>query len=205
MKFEIVSFDLQGTLSDSAFSDEFWMETLPELYSESRGIPLGEAKEELKELFKGYGKYDFRYYSFDYWMKELGLDLTLQNVMKHMKNKPLFFEEWKEFLSELKGKYKLIICSSTTKEFIQAELGENKGYFDYVFSSIDDLGIAGKPKDFYEKVLEKIGVPAERVIHIGDMKEMDIDNAKKAGLEAFCFDKSLPKKKIIKKLRHMLC
>ncbi|MFH1638357.1 MAG: HAD family hydrolase [Candidatus Woesearchaeota archaeon] len=204
MKFDIISFDLQGTLSDSAFSDEFWLEILPKLYSKSKGIRLDEAKGELKERFKTYEKYDYRYYSFNYWMNELRLGLSFDEALSMISHKPHFFDDIRRLLEEIKGKARLIIISSTTKEFIEAELYGNRIYFDAVYSSIDDFGIAGKPKELYEEISKIYGVSPSRILHIGDCKEMDVKNAKMAGLEAFYLDKKLPRKEVIEKLREVI-
>lgn len=204
MKFEVVSFDLQGTLSDSAFSDEFWLETLPLLYSKKKGISLEAAKQTLNQKFKDWGKYDYRYYSLKYWLDELDLTIAFADVIKQMKNKPLFFEEMKALLSELYGKTKLIIISSTTREFIDLELGDNKRYFDNVYSSLDDFSIPGKPVNLYKQISLILNVNPSNMIHIGDSKDMDIDNAKDAGFETFFFDKTQPKEKVIEHIKQVL-
>jgi len=204
MKFEVISFDLQGTLSDNAFSDEFWLETLPNLYSESKKVSLEKAKEELKILFKNYGKYDYRYYSLKYWLEELKINLTFDKIVEIMQNKPCFFSDTKELLNELKKKYYLIIVSTTTNEFINVELGENEKYFDKVYSSLDYFGTAGKTKKVYEEVAKELKVPVNKILHIGDCKEMDIVNAAKAGVQTFYFDKSLSRGKVIGGLKKKL-
>lgn len=203
--FDVISFDLQGTLSDSAFSDEFWLETLPLMYSQQKNVSIEQAKEELKERFSNYGKYDYRYYSLKYWLKELKLNLTLSQIMELMQNKPCFFEDGKEILQLLKRrKCKLIIVSTTTHEFIEAELAENRVFFDAVYSSLDDLNTAGKTKEVFQVVARKLNVSPERIIHIGDCTEMDIENAQKAGVRTFFFDKTLPREEVMGKLRKVL-
>lgn len=201
MKYDVISFDLQGTLSDDAFSDEFWLEILPQLYAKNKCISVSEAKEELKKKFNEYGRYDYRYYSLKYWLQELKLSLAFDDILQLARNKPHFFEDTLQLLKEIKGRAKLIIASSTTKEFIMAELGENTHFFSQVFSSLDDFNIAGKPKDFYEKIAAIIGVPAHKILHIGDSKEMDIDNASIAGFKTFYFDKKLSRPVLIGRLR----
>ena len=130
MKYTIIAFDLQGTLSDSAFSDEFWMETLPLLYSKHNKLSLAQAKEELKAKFKEYGKYDYRYYSVDYWLKELNLELKFNEICKLIKSKPHFYEDSLELIKEFNKEATLMILSSTTTDFIKTELGKNKRYFN---------------------------------------------------------------------------
>ena len=58
---KVLSLDLQGTLSDSSFSDYFWIELLPQKYAEKFNVSLTSAKEILKDKFEQYGKYDILY------------------------------------------------------------------------------------------------------------------------------------------------
>lgn len=199
---DVISFDLQGTLSDPAFSDEFWMETLPLLYAQNGNCSLEKAKEELKKRFIEYGKYDLRYYSTKYWIKELKQELGFEDIQRKIKNKPLLFKDILKLIRELLGKTKLIIISSTTHEFINTELGKHKIYFDKVYSSIDDFGIAGKPKELYTKIAKLLGISPSKIIHIGDDYEMDIQNAKEAGFKTFYFDKTQSREKLIESLRN---
>jgi HAD superfamily hydrolase (TIGR01549 family) len=204
MNYKIIAFDLQGTLSNSSFSDEFWFDTLPKLYSESKKIPIEDAKVQLKTLFKEYGKYDFRYYSVDYWMKELKLSLKFEDIKKLIITKPHFFRATIDLLEELSKKYTLIIISSTTKEFIKTELGKNKKYFKQVYSSIDDFNTAGKPKEIYLKIAQINNVSPGEILYIGDDPEMDVKNAGEAGYNTFFFNKKEDRSKIIDELKQKI-
>ncbi len=204
MKYKIISFDMQETLTDSSFSDEFWMETLPYLYSKSKSISLDESKAILKEKFSKYGKYDYRYYSVKYWIEELDLKMDFSDIVKMIKNKPLFYKDVKELLKSLKDKVKLIIISTTTYEFIDCELGEHKQYFDKIYSSLDDFDIAGKTKEVYEKVAKENNVLPSEILHIGDSKEMDVENADKAGCDVFFFNNSRSRDENIKELKKLI-
>lgn len=181
--FKVISFDLQGTLSSAKFSDEFWLEVLPKLYSKSKGIDIDCARGELKEKFMGWGKYDYRYYSLKYWLKELGVGMSFEEIVCRMKNEPLFFDSFVELLKDLSKKYKLIIISTTTHEFIEVELGGFAKYFFRVYSTLDDLDIAGKPKEVFLNVANELGVLPSEILHVGDNYEMDVKNAKEAGCE----------------------
>ncbi|MDO8492491.1 MAG: HAD family hydrolase [bacterium] len=205
MKYKVISFDLQGTLSDDAFSDEFWLEFLPKLYSESRKVSLAEAKEALKNKFKEYGRYDYRYYSVRYWIKELDLKLKFDEIRRQINTKPFLFADTLEIIEELYGKVKLIIISSTTNEFIEAELGDKRKYFDHIYSSLDSFGIAGKPKELYLKIVEILGIKPSEMIHIGNSEESDIRNAKEAGLHTFFLDEKESRERLTAKLKKIIC
>lgn len=188
-----ISFDLQGTLSNSAFSDEFWLTLLPELYAEHHSIDLTQAKGALKEKFAQMGKYDYRYYCARYWLKLLCPGpryLELPDLLPRFKNQPQLYPDTLELVAELKQQFPVIIVSTTTHDFIQLELAEAAQQFNHVFSSLDDFGIAGKTKLVYEKAARHLNVTPNEVLHIGDCKEMDIQNAQAAGCSTFFFDKS---------------
>jgi HAD superfamily hydrolase (TIGR01549 family) len=200
MRYEFISFDLQGTLTDSAFSDEFWFEVLPKLYARYKKISLKKAKDNLGKYFNEVGKYDLSYYSADYWLKTLDPELSFNQALKIFDANPFFYPEMKELIKTLASKNNLIISTSTTYDFIDLEMPGEKKYFSHIFSSIDDFGIAGKPKEFYEKVCTALNTDPEKVLHIGDNKEMDIKNAESAGLKTFFFDPEKSRKKIISDL-----
>jgi len=204
MKYTIIAFDLQGTLSDSAFSDEFWMETLPLLYSKHNKLSLAQAKEELKAKFKEYGKYDYRYYSVDYWLKELNLELKFNEICKLIKSKPHFYEDSLELIKEFNKEATLMILSSTTTDFIKTELGKNKRYFKHIFSSIDYFNIPGKPKELYLKIAQNLNISPTKIIYIGNDPEMDITNAKAGGYDTYFFDNNRSREENIRELKKRL-
>lgn len=204
MKYSIIAFDLQGTLTDSSFSNAFWMKTLPRLYASEKNLSFNQAKEELKGKFKEFGKYDYRYYSVNYWLKEMNPELKFAKLCKLIKPKPNFYNDSLELIKELSETATLMIISSTTKDFIKTELGKNKKYFKYIFSSIEDFNTAGKPKELYAKIAKTLNISPAKIIYIGNDIEMDIKNAKEAGYDTFFFDAKQPRKEIINKLKELL-
>lgn len=191
MNYDLISFDLQGTLTDSAFSDEFWLEYIPSVYAERHSIPLPEAKQQLWDRFKQYGKYDSRYYSVRYWLDELHLNEPFPAIVNRLHHKPRFFTPMHTLVRRLSKKYPLIIISTTTREFIDTELADKRKFFLNAWSTLDDLGIAGKTAESYTLIARSLALPPERILHIGDSREMDADNAVKAGYRIYRFDPSV--------------
>jgi HAD superfamily hydrolase (TIGR01549 family) len=204
MRYKIIAFDLQGTLTKSSFSDEFWMKTLLKLYAKNKKISFIQAKKILGEKFKNYGKYDYRYYSLRFWLNELKLKLNFEEVCRLIKNKPCFYKDFLKLIKESSKEAKLIIISSTSKDFIYYELKNNKKFFKNIYSSLDDFNIAGKPPKVYLKISKALKVFPKDIIYIGNDFEMDIKNARKAGFDVFFWDNNRPRKLLINELRRIL-
>lgn len=204
--FQAISFDLQGTLSNSAFSDEFWMTLLPKLYAQHHQIELAAAKTALKQKFSEMGKYDYRYYCARYWLKKLFPEENkqLSDLVPQLKNQPELYPDTLELISELKKQFPVIIVSTTTHDFIKLELAETAAKFNHVFSSLDDFGIAGKTALVYEKAASHVHVSPKDMLHIGDCQEMDIKNANTAGCTTFFFDKTKNRAETIASLKAMI-
>lgn len=204
MKFSVVSFDVQGTLTDTAFSDEFWFEMLPRLYVENNKVTTEQAKTELKDLFEKYGRYDERYYSVDYWLRELHCRQTFEELVRGMRHKPEVFDDMMNFVTEISKNTKVIATSSTTQSFIKYELNGFIKKFDQVFSAIDDFNIFGKPPILYQKIAERLEASPEVILHIGDSREMDVKNARQAGCLSIYFDRSIPRSQSISNIRKFI-
>lgn len=204
MKFQVVSFDLQGTLSDLSFSEEFWNITLPALYSRSKNVPFDEAKNMISNKSKEIGAYDWRYYSVKYWTDSLGLNLSVIDALGFISSKPRFYNEYLPYLKELGGSAKLIIISTACREFIDVELGSQKKLFTDAYSAVDDFEIGGKPSHLYTKICKRLNVAPQKTLHIGDDYEMDVKNAKLAGVETFYFNAKSPKTELAESLKNFL-
>lgn len=198
----VISFDLQGTLSASAFSDEFWLELLPVLYAEHHKLGLNEAKASLKEHFSKVGKYHLSYYCARTWLNELAPGLTLVDLLPRLKNQALLYDDSLALVKELagEGKRPLIMLSTTTHDFIDLELGVARSYFREVYSTLDDFGIAGKTPDTFREAARRLGVSTNQILHVGDCAEMDIKNGNEAGCRTFFFDKKEPRRAVLERL-----
>ena len=73
--FDTVLFDMDGTLLDLHFDNEFWLKSLVNDYASARGIRACDAKTKLQKKMKAKeGTLDW--YSTDYWSRELQLDIV---------------------------------------------------------------------------------------------------------------------------------
>lgn len=184
-----ISLDLQGTLSNSKFSDNFWLEIIPQKYAEKFKITIEEAKQVLKQKFKECGVYNILYYDDKYWAQYLNFDV------KQELDQSLIIPSINKEIYEYFDKINLpkIIISTTTDLFINYELKEKVKDFEKIYSCVDYFKIGGKTKEVYQKVAKELNVNPEEILHIGDNSLMDVENAKKAGVNAILYDDNIEK------------
>ena len=190
---KLISFDLQGTLSSAAFSDEFWLELLPTLYAKKHQLNLSAAKKILTDTNTALGKYHPHYYDHRIRLDAVLDTWTFQEIVGMLKNKPAIDKTMLSLIKSIPADVPVIIISSTTREFIELELGEHKVYFSNTYSSIDDFAIPGKPPVLFQKIAILQNILPKNGLHIGDCSEMDYTNAKAAGWNSYPVKKNKPK------------
>ncbi|MFZ5558828.1 MAG: GMP/IMP nucleotidase [Pseudomonadota bacterium] len=81
---DTVLLDMDGTLLDLHFDNQFWLSHVPRRFAEVKGIPLDEARTTLMARYQAKaGTLDW--YCVDYWTGELGLDIArLKQEIQHL-------------------------------------------------------------------------------------------------------------------------
>lgn len=189
---KLISFDLQGTLSASRFSDEFWLELLPALHADRHNMTLEQSRDQLENEFRSKGRYDAVFYDHRLRLNNLLAEWDFLTLVNRLKNKPVLYRKMIHTAKNIPPHIPCILLSATTRDFIDHELGFEKQYFYKIISSIDDYATAGKPPSLYRKISREMGILPEHCLHIGDCMEMDIINARSAGWQTFHIDKMIP-------------
>jgi HAD superfamily hydrolase (TIGR01549 family) len=182
------------------------MELLPQWYASKHTNSLKTAKLELASFFRDVGPYDYRYYDWRYWAKELQHSSSFDDMVVQLRHTPHLYPPMKLFINDLYVKgVPLIIISSTTHDFISCELDNNASYFSHIFSSLDDFKIPGKPQTLYSQICDKLQVNPADILHIGDSQEMDIINASKAGLDTYFVERSVDQSEHVSRIKQRYC
>ena len=182
---ELISFDMDGTLIPKEFADKFWLERLPELYSEKVGLNMEEVQEKFMKEYEEIGKDDIKWYEPEYWFSKYELEHEPRKVLEDLRTEYELYDDAKEVIKKLHEKYDLIIISNGIKMFIEVGLGEYQTYFTKLYSSVSDFGMSSKTPYLYREICKKIDVDPERAIHVGDDRENDYVSAKKAGIRSY--------------------
>jgi HAD superfamily hydrolase (TIGR01509 family) len=71
---DTVLLDLDGTLLDLSFDNDFWLDFIPQAYATAQAVPLEEAKASLAHRFKAC-EGTLNWYCIEHWSRELSLDV----------------------------------------------------------------------------------------------------------------------------------
>ncbi len=183
----VVSFDVEGTLVTPDFSYAVWFEAIPQGYAEKNGITLEQARKAIEAEYRKVGDQRLEWYDVRYWFDKLGLGTPVP-MMQRCKNQVRYYPEVKEVLASLSEKYKLVVASGSTRDFLHHLLQDIEPYFSDIYSSITDYRQLKTP-EFYLKICEAMRVEPEQVVHIGDNRQFDFIAPSGIGIQAFHLDR----------------
>jgi putative hydrolase of the HAD superfamily len=183
----VVSFDVEGTLVTPDFSYAVWFEAIPQRYAEKNGINLELARKAVEEEYRKVGDQRLEWYDVRYWFDQLGLGTPVP-VMQRCESQVRYYQEVKEVLSSLSEKYKLVVASGSTRDFLKHLLQDIAPYFSEIYSSITDYQQL-KTSEFYLKMCQAMRVEPEQVVHIGDNWQFDFVAPSEIGIRAFYLDR----------------
>ena len=187
----VISFDMNGTLTENRFVELVWGEGVPRLYSMTRKMPLEEAKGLVFKEYDRVGEGRVEWYDIKYWFRSLGLGDDWKGLLQSLQHEAKPFSDTVHVLEALNQKYELIVISNASREFIDIELGGTglRGYFAHVFSSTTDFGEVKKTPDVYLKVCRALGIEPKDMVHVGDHRQFDFTVPQELGIKAFHLDR----------------
>lgn len=182
----LLSFDLDGTLVDLAFTDLVWHEGIPVLYAQKTGVDLAQARELVLQEYRKVGDGALEWYDIAYWFGYFDLPEGWEALLKRYAPQVRVYPEVHEVLSRLREQYSLIILSNAAREFIDVEIHQGRlaGYFDLVVSATSDFGLVKKSPEFYERICKLLGVVPHELIHVGDHRVFDYQVPRGMGIAA---------------------
>ncbi|MCK5043097.1 MAG: HAD family hydrolase, partial [Candidatus Aenigmarchaeota archaeon] len=189
-----ISFDLDGTLVNEKFDKIIWHEEIPKLFAEKNNIDIETATNMVyAEYYRGafIDKVD-RWTDISYWFDRLGLD-GWNTLMVNMKKHILVYDDTLKMFEQLSArKYKLIIISNAEEKFLDMKLEAEglKKHFSSVFSAQSTFGVRKKNKEIFMKVLERLGIKPENMIHVGNDRYLDLEVPSSVGIKSFLLDRT---------------
>jgi len=94
------------------------------------------------------------------------------------RHKVVLYEEATAVLQRLARHYTLGALTNGNADIYKTDAGE---YFDFAFLA-EDIGASKPHPDMFHAALERAGVTADNIIHVGDNPEHDIQGARDVGM-----------------------
>ena len=192
MKFECVSFDIYDTLIGRLYPTEILYKMISEkLKSDAKfqivDFPI--KRVEAEHMLIAQGK---RYYSlFDIYssgafsnIKDENRHYLIQLEEEFETQNAYPLEEGKRLFKQYKEQGKRIICISDMyldSRTLKNILNKNGYEPEKIYVSCE-CNASKRDSTLFKQVLRELGVPARRILHIGDAIRSDIVNARKSGL-----------------------
>jgi len=194
---KLISFDLDSTLVDPAYTTFVWEIGIPQLYARKNDTSLSEAKSIVIAEYKRIGDSRLEWYDIKYWFKYFGLPGRWENLLAEHRDKIRPFPEVKEVMEDLVQYFELIVTSNAAREFVEVELkeAEIEDYFTRIFSATTDFRQVKKTPQFYRRICEIMGASPSNTIHVGDHYEFDYVVPKSLGMDAYYLDRDGKKPK----------
>jgi FMN phosphatase YigB (HAD superfamily) len=182
----LISFDLDGTLTDLAFVDGVWNEGLPRLLAEQQGIGFSEARDLCRDAYLSEGEASIRWYQLSYWLDRFELHHVDEDaVISDFTSRISLFDDVIPALSALKQSgYRLVLFSNAPRPFLDREVQHCslQDFFDEMISLPDDWGMVKAHEDAYRRLESSFG---SILVHAGDHISFDYEVPKRAGIRAF--------------------
>ncbi|MCP4043860.1 MAG: GMP/IMP nucleotidase [Gammaproteobacteria bacterium] len=143
-----VLLDMDGTLLDLHFDNQFWLEHVPLRYAQRHKKEIGEAK---SELLRRYRKVEgtMEWYCLDYWTRELGMDIPL--LKEEVEHLIAIHPHVVEFLDAMRqlGKRMVLVTNAHGKSLsLKMERTRLGGHFDSIICA-HDLGLPKEESEFW--------------------------------------------------------
>lgn len=159
--------DMDGTLLDLHFDNQFWLELVPKRWGELNGFEPDEAKQQLFPRFaKNQGS--LNWYCLDYWSHQLQLPVAeLKREIAHLIG---FLPGAEAFLGTARKQGKqLVLMTNAHRASLQLKI-EITGldqYFDHLLSA-HDFGLAKEEHGFWNTLQQQLNFNPATTLMIDD-------------------------------------
>jgi putative hydrolase of the HAD superfamily len=181
---------MEGTLIETSFSNLIWETDIPRLYAERHSLCFEEAKRKVLEEYVQVGERRPEWYDVDFWFRRFSLRGDWRELLESRKGGCIPYPEVHGVLRRLSLRHPVIVSSNTIREFLDVQLTVLPNVFTRVFSAPSDFGTVKKSSEFYGRICRILCVKPRTVVHVGDSKTFDYEEARSQGVQAFFLDRT---------------
>ncbi len=176
-----VLLDMDGTILDLHFDNQFWLVHLPQKYAHSMGISLEQATNKLLSHYQQVeGTIDW--YCLDYWAEQTQLPITeLKREIQHLIQ---LRADAHDFLVALKSTGREIILVTNAHPdslSLKIERTQLDQYFDKLYST-HQFGVTKESQLLWEKLQNEVGFNCKKTLFVDDSLNI-LNSAKTYGIK----------------------
>ena len=164
---DTVLLDMDGTLLDLHFDNQFWLHLIPQKYAEKHQIDLNEAHRQVMNLYQQV-KGTLKWYCLDYWQETLDLPiLELKHQLTHLIQ---IRDDVPPFLEALQQANKrLVLLTNAHPQALQLKLQKVplEGHFDEIVST-HQFGYAKEDPQLWQAVQQYLHYQPQHCLFIDD-------------------------------------
>lgn len=168
---EAILLDMDGTLLDLAFDNDFWLRQVPRLYADKLEVDLETAQKQLFDLYHDY-KGTLEWYCTDFWSEQLGID-----IIKHkydLAHNVAIRPGTIEFLNKAKAHNKrLVLVTNAHPDTLAVKMDRVliAKYFDDIYSS-HQFSRPKESPDFWALLQQEINLPLGKCLFVDDSEDI---------------------------------
>jgi HAD superfamily hydrolase (TIGR01509 family) len=140
---DTVLLDLDGTLLDLAFDNDFWLDFIPSAFAASQAISVEQARDVLTPRFRAC-EGTMNWYCIDYWSRELGLNV--EALKRTQAERVAWLPGAEDFLRRLRASGKRLVLVTNSHPQVLRIKDERTGVTRYLDAAISSH-VFGFPKE----------------------------------------------------------
>ncbi|WDD98880.1 GMP/IMP nucleotidase [Thalassomonas actiniarum] len=176
-----VLLDMDGTILDLHFDNQFWLVHLPKRYSEYANISFEQAQEKLHSHYERVAG-TIAWYCLDYWQEQTQLPITtlkreIQHLIRLRKDAVAFLEALRE-----SGREVVLVTNAHPDSLsLKIERTQLDQYFDRLYST-HEFGATKESQLLWQRLQQKHPFSLDNTLFVDDSLPV-LNSAKKYGIK----------------------
>jgi 5'-nucleotidase len=164
---DTVLLDLDGTLLDLGFDNDFWLERVPQAYAATHGIALAAARELLAGRFRA-REGTLAWYCIEHWSRELGLDVVA--LKRACAERVAWLPGARESVLRLRAAGKRLVLVTNSHPLTLAIKDQRTGVSQLMHATFSshDFGVPKEDPRFWGAVQQSAPFDAHRALFVDD-------------------------------------
>ena len=195
-----VLLDMDGTILDLHFDNQFWLTHLPKRYAESVGITPKQAHEKLTSHYQQV-EGTIAWYCLDYWAEQTNLPITeLKREIQHLIELRSDADEFLRALKQSGRRIVLVTNAHPDSLSLKIERTQLDKYFDKLYST-HEFGVTKESQSLWQQLQAVEQFDCQQTLFVDDSLPI-LDSAKTFGIKHLLAVANPDSKQAVREIAH---